>query len=160
MSTTRLLKRTTSTPRCSATTGYVIRVMRTAGASEGISWGVRSSTTGMNASLASLKDMGKKQMILQNHLTGFSVSRFDPSGFIMEHYVDGDLLDMTEETHHTPASPDNLHVWGEFLFPASDIFSTSCGSATNPSVIYRTRPTPYLLDMSGTQNGRPRRIGL
>ncbi|KAK2000442.1 glyoxalase [Colletotrichum falcatum] len=38
---------------------------------------------------------------------------FDPSGFIMEHYVDGDLLDDTEETHHNPASPDNLHVWGK-----------------------------------------------
>ncbi|KAK3318145.1 Glyoxalase/Bleomycin resistance protein/Dihydroxybiphenyl dioxygenase [Apodospora peruviana] len=37
---------------------------------------------------------------------------FDPSGFILEHYVDGDLLDMTEPTHHTKAAPDNLHVWG------------------------------------------------
>ncbi|KAK1447367.1 glyoxalase, partial [Colletotrichum melonis] len=37
---------------------------------------------------------------------------FDPSGFIMEHYVDGDLLDDTEKTHHTPAAPDNLHIWG------------------------------------------------
>lgn len=37
---------------------------------------------------------------------------FDPSGFIMEHYVDGDLLDMKEPTHHTKAAPDNLHVWG------------------------------------------------
>ena len=39
---------------------------------------------------------------------------FDPSNFILEHYVDGDLLDMRESTHHTRASPDNLHVWGEF----------------------------------------------
>jgi hypothetical protein len=39
--------------------------------------------------------------------------RFDPAGFIMEHYVDGDLLDMTEPTHHNKAAPDNLHVWGE-----------------------------------------------
>lgn len=30
----------------------------------------------------------------------------------MEHYVDGDLLDMTEPTHHNKAAPDNLHVWG------------------------------------------------
>jgi len=37
---------------------------------------------------------------------------FDPSGFILEHYVDGDLLDMNEPTHNTKASPDNLHVWG------------------------------------------------
>jgi len=40
---------------------------------------------------------------------------FDPSNFILEHYVDGDLLDMREPTHHTRASPDNLHVWGEFF---------------------------------------------
>ena len=31
----------------------------------------------------------------------------------MEHYVDGDLLDMREPTHHTKQAPDNLHVWGE-----------------------------------------------
>ena len=37
---------------------------------------------------------------------------FDPAKFIMEHYVDGDLLDMREPTHHTKAAPDNLHVWG------------------------------------------------
>ncbi|KAK1783016.1 Glyoxalase/Bleomycin resistance protein/Dihydroxybiphenyl dioxygenase [Copromyces sp. CBS 386.78] len=37
---------------------------------------------------------------------------FDPSGFILEHYVDGDLLDMNEPTHNTKAAPDNLHVWG------------------------------------------------
>lgn len=40
---------------------------------------------------------------------------FDPSGFIMEHYVDGDLLDDTSKTQRTEASPDNLHVWGEYL---------------------------------------------
>lgn len=39
--------------------------------------------------------------------------RFDPAGFIMEHYVDGDLLDMREPTHKTKAGPDNLHVWGK-----------------------------------------------
>ena len=38
--------------------------------------------------------------------------RFDPAKFILEHYVDGDLLDMREPTHHTKAAPDNLHVWG------------------------------------------------
>lgn len=38
---------------------------------------------------------------------------FDPAGFIMEHYVDGDLLDDSEPTQKSEASPDNLHVWGE-----------------------------------------------
>ncbi|KAL2106933.1 hypothetical protein VUR80DRAFT_5932 [Thermomyces stellatus] len=42
---------------------------------------------------------------------------FDPAGFIMEHYVDGDLLDDTEPTQRSPASPDNLHVWGPDLPP-------------------------------------------
>ncbi|KAK0722651.1 Glyoxalase/Bleomycin resistance protein/Dihydroxybiphenyl dioxygenase [Lasiosphaeria miniovina] len=37
---------------------------------------------------------------------------FDPSKFILEHYVDGDLLNMDEPTHHNKAAPDNLHVWG------------------------------------------------
>ncbi|SPN98476.1 related to 2,3-dihydroxybiphenyl-1,2-dioxygenase [Cephalotrichum gorgonifer] len=42
---------------------------------------------------------------------------FDPSGFIMEHYVDGDLMNDQEATHLSPASPDNLHVWGPDLPP-------------------------------------------
>ncbi|KAI0132411.1 glyoxalase [Xylariales sp. AK1849] len=37
---------------------------------------------------------------------------FDPSMFIMEHYVDGDLVDDSEPTHRSLASPDSLHVWG------------------------------------------------
>ncbi|KAI6359988.1 hypothetical protein MCOR31_009256 [Pyricularia oryzae] len=37
---------------------------------------------------------------------------FDPARFIMEHYVDGDLLDMSEPTHRMAASPDTLYVWG------------------------------------------------
>jgi len=46
-------------------------------------------------------------------------TRFDPSGFILEHYVDGDLLDMREPTHHNKAAPDNLHVWGKSLLAIS-----------------------------------------
>jgi hypothetical protein len=38
----------------------------------------------------------------------------------MEHYVDGDLLDMKEPTHHTKAAPDNLHVWGTLTQIALD----------------------------------------
>ncbi|EXJ63559.1 uncharacterized protein A1O5_11320 [Cladophialophora psammophila CBS 110553] len=38
---------------------------------------------------------------------------FDPSHFILEHYTDGDLCDETQETVVSPASHDNLHVWGE-----------------------------------------------
>lgn len=40
--------------------------------------------------------------------------RFDPSGFIVEHYVDGDLVDGTHPVNRSLASPDNLHVWGRF----------------------------------------------
>lgn len=40
---------------------------------------------------------------------------FDPSRFVMEHYVDGDLLDANYPTQRTEASPDNLHVWGKFF---------------------------------------------
>ncbi|KAB8227009.1 cytochrome P450 [Aspergillus alliaceus] len=37
---------------------------------------------------------------------------FDPSGFVVEHYVDGDLVDETHPVNRSLASPDNLHVWG------------------------------------------------
>lgn len=40
---------------------------------------------------------------------------FDPSRFILEHYVDGDLLDSEHPTNVTPAGPDTLHVWGPDL---------------------------------------------
>lgn len=37
---------------------------------------------------------------------------FDPAGFIMEHYVDGDLVDATEPPHRSKSGPGSLHVWG------------------------------------------------
>lgn len=37
---------------------------------------------------------------------------FDPSRFILEHYVDGDLVNDTTPVNRTMAAPDNLHVWG------------------------------------------------
>ncbi|KAL4982335.1 Glyoxalase/Bleomycin resistance protein/Dihydroxybiphenyl dioxygenase [Aspergillus falconensis] len=40
---------------------------------------------------------------------------FDPPQFILEHYVDGDMVDETYPVHCSRASPDNLHVWGESL---------------------------------------------
>lgn len=39
--------------------------------------------------------------------------RFDTSGFILEHYVDGDLVDSSHVTNRSKASPDNLHIWGK-----------------------------------------------
>ncbi|RDW76000.1 oxidoreductase-5 [Coleophoma crateriformis] len=44
---------------------------------------------------------------------------FDASKFILEHYVDGDLLDNTYPTQKKAASHDGIHVWGmyqELLF--------------------------------------------
>jgi len=46
-----------------------------------------------------------------------NVIRFDPTGNIMEHYVDGDLVDDTQPPHRSKASPDSLHVWGKLLPP-------------------------------------------
>lgn len=40
---------------------------------------------------------------------------YDTSKFILEHYVDGDLVNSATETHVTRASPDDLHVWGKSL---------------------------------------------
>ncbi|KAI0456422.1 glyoxalase [Xylaria acuta] len=37
---------------------------------------------------------------------------FDPSDFIFEHYVDGDLVNADEPTHRSQAGPGSLHVWG------------------------------------------------
>lgn len=52
---------------------------------------------------------------------------FDPSRFILEHYVDGDLLDQRYPTQRTKASPDGLHVWGEWqlLLPPLPILMVS-----------------------------------
>lgn len=41
-------------------------------------------------------------------------ARFDPSRFILEHYVDGDLVNDETPINRTEAGPDNLHVWGKF----------------------------------------------
>ena len=41
--------------------------------------------------------------------------RFDPSRFILEHYIDGDLVNDETPINRTEAGPDNLHVWGECL---------------------------------------------
>ncbi|KAK4226603.1 Glyoxalase/Bleomycin resistance protein/Dihydroxybiphenyl dioxygenase [Podospora fimiseda] len=37
---------------------------------------------------------------------------YDRSGFILEHYVDGDLVDETTPTHRSESGPDSLHIWG------------------------------------------------
>ncbi|KAL3481005.1 cytochrome P450 [Aspergillus californicus] len=42
---------------------------------------------------------------------------FDASGFILEHYVDGDLVDETHPVNRSLASPNNLHVWGPPTLP-------------------------------------------
>ncbi|KAL5043458.1 Glyoxalase/Bleomycin resistance protein/Dihydroxybiphenyl dioxygenase [Aspergillus fruticulosus] len=53
----------------------------------------------------------------QLHIMGSQIFDywFDPSQFILEHYVDGDMVDETYPVHCSRASPDNLHVWGESL---------------------------------------------
>lgn len=40
--------------------------------------------------------------------------RFDTSRFILEHYVDGDLVNNKTETKTSLATPDGLHIWGKF----------------------------------------------
>ena len=37
---------------------------------------------------------------------------FDPSGFILEHYADGDLVNKDTPIAHVPAGPQALSVWG------------------------------------------------
>jgi hypothetical protein len=43
--------------------------------------------------------------------------RWDTSKFILEHYVDGDLVDDTTPIGRSEAGPDNLHIWGPPLPP-------------------------------------------
>jgi len=40
---------------------------------------------------------------------------FDPSRFILEHYVEGNLMDNKVEPHVSLASHDDLAVWGPDL---------------------------------------------
>ncbi|KAE8372126.1 Glyoxalase/Bleomycin resistance protein/Dihydroxybiphenyl dioxygenase [Aspergillus bertholletiae] len=37
---------------------------------------------------------------------------FDPSGFVVEHYADGDLVNAETPVAHVPAGPQALSVWG------------------------------------------------
>lgn len=38
---------------------------------------------------------------------------YDPDKFVLEHYVDGDLLDAKEDTKLSKATLDTLYVWGK-----------------------------------------------
>ncbi|GAB1319458.1 hypothetical protein MFIFM68171_09668 [Madurella fahalii] len=53
------------------------------------------------------------------HVLGSQIFDYwwDRSGFILEHYVDGDLVDETTPIHRSEAGPDSLHVWGPPLPP-------------------------------------------
>ncbi|KAH6868865.1 oxidoreductase [Thelonectria olida] len=42
---------------------------------------------------------------------------FDPSRFILEHYVDGDLVNNKHPTNRSLASKDSLHIWGTSYYP-------------------------------------------
>jgi hypothetical protein len=48
------------------------------------------------------------------------VPRYDTSGFILEHYVDGDQVNCHNETKISQASLDDLHVWGKSWIPMSE----------------------------------------
>ncbi len=56
---------------------------------------------------------------------------FDPSKFILEHYIDGDLVNDQTPINETLAAPDNLHVWGKIellrvVLRLADICRSSC----------------------------------
>lgn len=46
-----------------------------------------------------------------------TVTRRDTSGFIVEHYADGDLVDELTPTNRNEAGPNSLHIWGPPLPP-------------------------------------------
>ncbi|KJR82817.1 uncharacterized protein SPSK_04436 [Sporothrix schenckii 1099-18] len=51
---------------------------------------------------------------VRRHLMGSQIFDhwFDPSRFVLEHYVDGDLVNRQCKPHRSQASPDGLHIWG------------------------------------------------
>lgn len=51
---------------------------------------------------------------------------FDKSGFILEHYVDGDLVNDETPINRSQAAPDNLHVWGTYFTTVSNFRSDRC----------------------------------
>ena len=85
--------------------GCGVRGTRTAGVLEGMLWVAKSLIIGK-------KVLPCSTVKLQLGSTDI-ISRFDTSGFILEHYVDGDLVNCTSETKMSQASPDGLHVWGK-----------------------------------------------
>jgi len=82
-------------------TGFVTKAMRIAGAWADTSWALRFSIIGMGLEG------------LDSYWAFADWIRFDPSHFILEHYVDGDLVNDEYPTHRSLASPDSLHVWGK-----------------------------------------------
>lgn len=99
----RLSRRTILIPSCWDTIGSGSRGIRIAGVLVGILWAVRYLIIGMFLAFPGWCYSNK-------------TFRFDPSGFIVEHYIDGDLLDETQPTNRSLASPSNLHVWGKLSF--------------------------------------------
>lgn len=87
-------------------TGWWIRDTRIAGVLGGISWEVRFSTTGRFSIISYLFVNPPSHSVADN-------IRFDSLNFILEHYVDGDLVDCTTPVNRSKAEPNNLHIWGK-----------------------------------------------
>jgi len=84
-------------------TGYATGAGSTAGEWADICWEAKFLITGMIVFNSALS-------------TKFSDSewncRFDPSGNVLEHYSDGDLVNIDTEVTREPAAPQTLFVWG------------------------------------------------
>ena len=64
---------------------------------------------------------GGKQADHQQHVLGSQVFDywFDPSGFMVEHYADGDVVNSETPITNIPAGPGALSVWGP---PVPEVF--------------------------------------
>ena len=74
-----------------------------AGVSGDINWAARSSTTG-----ESIAD----PFVSQAGLCQADAARFDASGFIVEHYSDGDLVNNQTKPTRQKLAPDTMASWG------------------------------------------------
>lgn len=75
------------------------------GAWGGISWGARFSITGEFA-------VGDEGCFFDRRLTNLSLSRWDTTGFMIEHYADGDLVNKDTPIGWMNAGDESLAVWG------------------------------------------------
>ena len=90
-----------------ATTGSEQRDGRIAGGSADMSLVARYLTIGKASTVSAA--------LANRNVTNIYFQRFDPSGNVVEHYSDGDLVNRHSPFQREPAGPNLLYIWGPNL---------------------------------------------